>query len=111
MTRTTLTDTAARLPAPITALAAALCTALCMQVMAQESDFVPVTDEMVQNPDPADWLTWRRTLDHWGYSPLDQIDRDNVSRLHARVDTAADERSAGRHTARLRRRHVFPEPG
>ncbi len=34
-------------------------------------DFVPVTDAMLQEPDPADWLMWRRTLDSWGYSPLD----------------------------------------
>ena len=43
--------------------------------------FVPVTDEMLWKPDPANWLSWRRTLDGWGYSPLDQIDRSNVSRL------------------------------
>src|SRR5690606_4522625 len=41
----------------------------------------PVTDAMIQNPDPADWLSWRRTLDSWGYSPLDQIDRTNVDSL------------------------------
>ncbi len=46
-----------------------------------ESDFVPVTDEMLQDPAPDDWLMWRRTLDGWGYSPLDQIDRDNVGDL------------------------------
>ena len=46
-----------------------------------ESDFVPVTDEMLQDPAPGDWLMWRRTLDGWGYSPLDQIDRDNVGEL------------------------------
>ena len=45
------------------------------------SDFVPVTDSMLQNPDPADWLMWRRTLNGWGYSPLDQIDRENASQL------------------------------
>ena len=44
-------------------------------------DFVPVTDEMLQNPDPADWPMWRRTLDGWGYSPLDQVNRDNVGEL------------------------------
>ena len=43
--------------------------------------FVPVTDAMLQDPDPADWLMWRRTLDTWGYSPLDQIDRGNVGDL------------------------------
>ena len=30
-------------------------------------EFVAVTDEMLQNPDPADWLNWRRTLDGWGF--------------------------------------------
>ena len=48
---------------------------------AQERDFTPVTDEVLQDPDPADWLNWRRTLDGWGYSPLDQVDRDNVGAL------------------------------
>ena len=46
-----------------------------------ESDFIPVTDAMLQNPADGDWLMWRRTLDSWGYSPLDQIDRDNVGEL------------------------------
>ena len=46
-----------------------------------ERDFVPVTDAMLQNPDPADWPMWRRTLDGWGYSPLDQVNRDNVGEL------------------------------
>ncbi len=44
-------------------------------------DFVPVTDEMLQNPDDGDWLMWRRTFDGWGYSPLDQVNRDNVGQL------------------------------
>src|SRR5262245_57511611 len=43
--------------------------------------FVPVTDKMLQSPDPADWLMWRRTLDSWGYSPLSQISRTNVRQL------------------------------
>ena len=44
-------------------------------------DVVPVTDAMLHDPDPSDWLMWRRTLDSWGYSPLDQIDRSNVGDL------------------------------
>ena len=36
---------------------------------------------MLQNPAPSDWLTWRRTLDGWGYSPLDQVTRENVAEL------------------------------
>ena len=43
--------------------------------------YVPVTDEILQKPDPADWLMWRRTLDGWGYSPLNQINRNNVAQL------------------------------
>ena len=45
------------------------------------ADFPPVTDAMLLDPAPEDWLTWRRTLDAWGYSPLDQIDRSNVADL------------------------------
>ena len=49
---------------------------------AQSSDeFVPVTDAMLQDPAPGDWLMWRRTLDSWGYSPLDQVNRENVGEL------------------------------
>ena len=44
-------------------------------------DFVPVTDAMLQDPAPDDWLMWRRTLDGWGYSPLDQITPENVGDL------------------------------
>lgn len=43
--------------------------------------FEPVTDAMLQDPEPEDWLMWRRTLDSRGYSPLDRIDRDNVERI------------------------------
>lgn len=43
--------------------------------------FFPVTDVMLQDPAPEDWLMWRRTLDSWGYSPLDQIDQENVDQL------------------------------
>ena len=50
-------------------------------VQAQDRDFAPVTDAMLENPDPADWLSWRRTLDGWGHSPLDQITTDNAHRL------------------------------
>ena len=45
------------------------------------SDFVPVTDAMLQEPAAADWLMWRRTFDSWGYSPLEQINRENVGEL------------------------------
>ena len=41
----------------------------------------PVTDATLRNPAPGDWLMWRRTLDSWGYSPLDQINTANVRQL------------------------------
>ena len=50
-------------------------------LLAQQSEFPPVTDEMLQNPADGDWLMWRRTLDSWGYSPLDEISKDNVGDL------------------------------
>ncbi len=49
--------------------------------MQEPDSFVPVTDAMLENPADEDWLTWRRTTDSWGYSPLDQIDRQNVGDL------------------------------
>ena len=64
------------------AMGAALACALVAHAVAQTAaPFVPVTDAMIQDPDPKDWLTWRRTLDSWGDSPLDQIDRGNVEQL------------------------------
>ncbi len=53
-----------------------------VRLSAQSStDFVPVTDAALQNPAAGDWLMWRRTLNGWGYSPLDQITRENVDTL------------------------------
>src|SRR5699024_8298286 len=39
------------------------------------------TDQEVLNPAPEDWLMWRRTVDNQAYSPLDQINTNNVSKL------------------------------
>jgi PQQ-dependent dehydrogenase (methanol/ethanol family) len=47
----------------------------------QAVPFTPVTSNMLQDPDPADWLMFRRTLNSWGFSPLNQINRTNVARL------------------------------
>ena len=49
--------------------------------LAEVRNFKPVTEAMLLNPDPADWLHWRRTLDGWGYSPLTQINRQNAQQL------------------------------
>ena len=44
-------------------------------------DLAPVTDALLADPPPGDWLSWRRTRDGHGYSPLDQVTRDNVDEL------------------------------
>ena len=43
--------------------------------------FQNVTLDELANPPEEDWLMWRRTANHWGYSPLDQINKDNVNDL------------------------------
>ena len=66
----------------VAALAAAALVAAGSAPRAQAPrEFVPVTDAMLQAPSDDDWLMWRRTLDGWGYSPLDRIDRSNVGDL------------------------------
>ena len=40
-----------------------------------------VTDDLLSRPPAADWLSWRRTRDNQGYSPLDQITRENAGEL------------------------------
>ena len=44
-------------------------------------NYRPVTDEMLRDPPPGDWLMFRRTYDGWGYSPLDEITTKNVGSL------------------------------
>ena len=65
----------------LTLVALALARALEVRTQEPSRAFAPVTDATLRPPDPADWLTWRRTLDGWGYGPLDQINRANVARL------------------------------
>jgi len=42
-------------------------------------NFTPVTDAMLENPDPADWPMHRRNYYGHSYSPLSQINTENVS--------------------------------
>ena len=41
----------------------------------------PVTDAMLTDVPDGEWLTWRRTYDAFGFSPLTKINRTNVSEL------------------------------
>ena len=45
------------------------------------NNIAPVTDDVLRHPPDGDWLTWRRTYDSLGYSPLHQINGNNVHNL------------------------------
>jgi len=45
--------------------------------------YSPVTDALLQNPPPGEWPTWRRGYDGQGFSPLKQINRQNVGTLRS----------------------------
>ncbi|HTR00838.1 MAG TPA: PQQ-binding-like beta-propeller repeat protein, partial [Candidatus Acidoferrum sp.] len=47
----------------------------------QVQDFAPVTQQTLENPDPADWLMVSRTYDSQRFSPLTQITTANVGGL------------------------------
>jgi alcohol dehydrogenase (cytochrome c) len=50
-------------------------------VRGEVANYRPVTQAMLENPDPADWLMIRGNYQAWNHSPLDQINRENVAEL------------------------------
>ena len=44
-------------------------------------NYSPVTADRLKNPEPGNWMLYRRTYDGHGYSPLDQINPSNVRNL------------------------------
>jgi alcohol dehydrogenase (cytochrome c) len=52
-----------------------------LTVAGEVKNFVPVTDAMLRNPDPGDWLMARRNYQGWSYSPLTEINKGNVKDL------------------------------
>ncbi|HEX5431748.1 MAG TPA: PQQ-binding-like beta-propeller repeat protein [Bryobacteraceae bacterium] len=45
-------------------------------------NYQPVTEKMLENPSPNDWLMYSRTYDAQRFSPLKQITKQNVGQLH-----------------------------
>lgn len=45
------------------------------------ANYRPISETLLQNPPDDDWLSWRRTLNGHGYSPLAQINPTNVRKL------------------------------
>ena len=52
-----------------------------LTVTGEVKNYVPVTDAMLRNPDPGDWLMARRNYQGWSYSPLTEVNRANVKDL------------------------------
>jgi len=50
-------------------------------LLAQVKDFKPVTQQMLENPSPDDWLHFSRTYDSQRFSPLKEINKKNVGQL------------------------------
>jgi alcohol dehydrogenase (cytochrome c) len=44
-------------------------------------NYSPVTSARLENPEPGNWMLYRRTYDGQGFSPLDQINVSNVKNL------------------------------
>ena len=60
--------------------------ALCLSMYAfsqasSDTDFKAVSQSILNNPDPQDWLMWRGGYENWGYSSLTEINRENVDRI------------------------------
>ena len=66
---------------PFLLLASAAVFAQQPQVSDPTRNLTPVTDAMLLNPPDGDWLMFRRTYNGYGYSPLAQINKDNVKNL------------------------------
>ena len=45
------------------------------------AEYAPVTNERLVDPAPENWLMYRRTYDSQGFSPLAEINAENVARL------------------------------
>ena len=50
-------------------------------LLSQVLEFKPVTESVLTNPDPADWLMINRTFNQHRFSPLNQINKNNVGQL------------------------------
>jgi alcohol dehydrogenase (cytochrome c) len=65
-----------------------------LTVSGEVKNYLPVTDAMLRNPDPGDWLMIRRNYQAWSYSPLSEINTGNVKQLQLVWEWAMNE-SAG----------------
>ena len=76
-------------------------------VSGQVKNYVPVTDETLRHPDPADWLMARGNYQAWSYSPLAQITPGNVKRLQLVWTWAMNDGGANEPTPIVHRGVVY----
>ena len=69
-----------------------------LTAVGEVKNYVPVTDAMLKNPDPGDWLMIRRNYQAWSHSPLTQITSANVKELQLVWTWAMDEGGANEPT-------------
>ncbi len=62
-----------------------------LTVTGQVKNYAPVTDAMLRNPDPGDWLMIRRNYQAGSSSPLAQINTGNVKNLRLVWEWAMNE--------------------
>ena len=70
-------------------------------------NYTPVTDELLRDPDPGDWLMVRRNYQAWSHSPLTSITRDNVGELELQWMWAMNEGGTERALADRPRRRAL----
>jgi alcohol dehydrogenase (cytochrome c) len=65
-----------------------------LTVTGEVKNYVPVTDAMLRNPAPGEWLMVRRNYQGWSHSPLAEIRPENVKSLHVAWVWAMNEGGA-----------------
>jgi alcohol dehydrogenase (cytochrome c) len=65
----------------LSSLAASTCLISISAGAGPIENYSPVTADRLKNPEPGNWMHYRRTYDGQGYSPLDQINTSNVKSL------------------------------
>ena len=70
-------------------------------------NYLPVTDEMLRDPDPGDWLMIRGNYQAWSYSPLAQITAANVKDLRLVWTRAMYESGANEPTPLFHSNTIF----
>ena len=77
--------------AKLSALVASFLFVIAAPALAQVQNYKPVTQEMLLNPSPNDWLMYSRTYDAFRDSPLKQINKKNVGQLRMAWTRGLDE--------------------